>query len=138
MPSRAVTVRLPWCAMSIPHLDAHRTGGAFDHPHRGLYGVAVQVLHLPLGDFLDLRLGDLPGLVAPDSSFAAFLRKNDTGGVRISKVKERSAKMVMTTGIGAPFSSFWVWALKALQNSMMLRARWPSEGPLGGDGIEAH
>ena len=31
--------------------------------------------------------------------------------------------MVMTTGIGAPFSSFCVWALNALQNSMMLRPR---------------
>ena len=43
--------------------------------------------------------------------------------------------MVMTTGMGAPFSSFWVWALKALQNSMMLRPRWPSAGPIGGDGF---
>ncbi len=34
-----------------------------------------------------------------------------------------------------PFSRFWVWALNALQNSMMLRPRWPSAGPIGGDGL---
>src|SRR6516164_2180456 len=32
---------------------------------------------------------------------------------------------------------FWVWALNALQNSMMLRPRWPSAGPIGGDGLAA-
>src|SRR5207248_4614101 len=31
-----------------------------------------------------------PAALAPDSSFAAFLRKKDTGGVFISNVKERS------------------------------------------------
>src|ERR1700752_4788654 len=41
----------------------------------------------------------------------------------------------MTTGIGAPFSIFCVWALNALQNSMMFRPRWPSAGPIGGDGF---
>ena len=29
----------------------------------------------------------------------------------------------------------WVWALNALQNSMMFRPRWPSAGPIGGDGF---
>src|SRR5580692_1986340 len=43
----------------------------------------------------------------------------------------------MVTGIGAPFSSFCVWALNALQNSMMLRPRWPSAGPIGGEGFAA-
>src|ERR1700742_979016 len=43
----------------------------------------------------------------------------------------------MVTGIGAPFSIFWVWALNALQNSMMLRPRWPSAGPIGGDRLAA-
>src|SRR5262249_7392597 len=38
---------------------------------------------------------------------------------------------------GEPFSIFWVWALNALQNSMMLRPRWPSAGPIGGDGLAA-
>src|SRR5262245_5560764 len=43
----------------------------------------------------------------------------------------------MMTGIGTPFSIFWVCALNALQNSMMLRPRWPSAGPIGGDGLAA-
>src|SRR5262249_32308037 len=43
----------------------------------------------------------------------------------------------MITGIGTPFSIFWVCALNALQNSMMLRPRWPSAGPIGGDGLAA-
>src|SRR6516164_588256 len=43
----------------------------------------------------------------------------------------------MTTGIGEPFSSFCVCALNALQNSMMLRPRWPSAGPIGGEGFAA-
>src|SRR3954447_8307413 len=30
--------------------------------------------------------------------------------------------------------SDWVWALKALQNSMMLTPCWPSAGPTGGAG----
>src|ERR1700687_3441449 len=32
---------------------------------------------------------------------------------------------------------FWVAALKALQNSMILTPRWPSAGPTGGDGLAA-
>src|SRR5688572_25197258 len=43
--------------------------------------------------------------------------------------------MVMVTGTGMPFSIFWVCALNALQNSMMLRPRWPSAGPIGGAGF---
>src|SRR5262252_6256664 len=41
----------------------------------------------------------------------------------------------MTTGIGRPFSIFWVCALNCLQNSMMLTPCWPSAGPIGGDGL---
>src|SRR5207237_6743085 len=33
-----------------------------------------------------------------------------------------------------PFSC-WVWALNALQNSMMLTPCWPSAGPTGGAGL---
>src|SRR5262245_36981340 len=43
----------------------------------------------------------------------------------------------MTTGIGVPFSNLALWELKFLQNSMMLRPRWPSAGPIGGDGLAA-
>src|SRR5437868_4778422 len=41
----------------------------------------------------------------------------------------------MTVGIGAPFSSSCVAALNDLQNSMMLTPRWPSAGPIGGEGL---
>src|SRR5437588_54198 len=34
-----------------------------------------------------------------------------------------------------PGSRFCVWALNALQNSMMLRPRCPRAGPIGGDGL---
>src|SRR5271155_152600 len=34
-----------------------------------------------------------------------------------------------------PGSMFCVSALNALQNSMMLRPRWPNAGPIGGDGL---
>src|SRR6266567_2983212 len=34
-----------------------------------------------------------------------------------------------------PGSRFWVCALNVLQNSMMLRPRWPRAGPIGGDGL---
>src|SRR5260221_14793082 len=43
----------------------------------------------------------------------------------------------MITGIGTHFSIFWVCALSALQNSMMLSPRWRSAGPIGGDGLAA-
>src|SRR5262249_43163616 len=78
-----------------------------------------------------------PGVFAPLWMLAAFLRKWDTGGVLSSNVNERSAKMVMTTGVGAPFSKFCVCALNALQNSMMLRPRWRRAGPIGGEGFAA-
>jgi hypothetical protein len=41
----------------------------------------------------------------------------------------------MMTGTGMPFSIFAVWALNCLQNSMIGRPRWPSAGPIGGDGF---
>ena len=50
-------------------------------------------------------------------------------------VKDLSAKAVITTGIGRPFSMDCVRALKALQNSMMFRPRWPRAGPIGGAGL---
>jgi hypothetical protein len=42
---------------------------------------------------------------------------------------------VITTGSISPGSTLWVWALKALQNSMMFSPRWPSAGPTGGEGF---
>src|SRR5262249_56181851 len=40
----------------------------------------------------------------------------------------------MTTGMMSPACA-WVWALNALQNSMMLTPRCPSAGPTGGLGF---
>src|SRR6185437_1222120 len=78
-----------------------------------------------------------PGALDPLESFAAFFRKKEAGAVFISKVKDLSENTVMVTGIGMPFSWSCVLALNALQNSMMLRPRWPSAGPIGGDGLAA-
>src|ERR1700710_1467392 len=77
----------------------------------------------------------MPGDFEPEVSLAAFLRKYDAGAVFISKVKDLSENTVMVTGIGMFFSWSCVLALNALQNSMMLRPRWPSAGPIGGDGL---
>src|SRR5262249_57947137 len=43
----------------------------------------------------------------------------------------------MTTGIGIPFSILAVAALNCLQKSMIARPRWPSAGPIGGEGLAA-
>src|SRR5450755_217857 len=75
------------------------------------------------------------GLALPFSTLAAFLIRTVAGGVFITKVKLLSANAVITTGIGRPGSSFCVWALNALQNSMIFRPRWPSAGPIGGLGL---
>ena len=53
----------------------------------------------------------------------------------VTKEKVRSANAVITTGTGMPGSMPWVAALNSLQNSMMFRPRWPSAGPIGGDGL---
>jgi hypothetical protein len=66
---------------------------------------------------------------------AAFLISTVVGGVLMMKLKLLSAKAVITTGSGRPGSTFCVWALNALQNSMMFRPRWPSAGPMGGEGF---
>src|ERR1700754_2625571 len=75
------------------------------------------------------------GLEEPLSSLTAFLIRTVAGGVLMMKVKLLSAKAVITTGSGSPGSTPWVWALNALQNSMMFRPRWPRAGPIGGDGV---
>src|ERR1019366_3729205 len=75
------------------------------------------------------------GLAEPFSSFSAFLISTDAGGVFSTKVKDLSANAVMTTGRTRPGSMPCVCALKALQNSMMLSPRWPSAGPIGGEGF---
>ena len=79
----------------------------------------------------------LPGSLEPDFSLAAFFSRKLAGGVLVANEKLRSANTVITVGIGMPFSSSCVAALNALQNSMMLTPRWPSAGPIGGDGLAA-
>ncbi len=63
------------------------------------------------------------GFWLPFSTFAAFMMSTVAGGVFMMNVKLLSAYAVITTGIGRPGSTFCVCALKALQNSMMLRPR---------------
>src|SRR4051812_23363479 len=75
------------------------------------------------------------GLAEPLSSLMAFLISVVAGGVLMMKVKLLSANAVITTGSGRPGSTPWVWALNALQNSMMFSPRWPRAGPIGGDGL---
>jgi hypothetical protein len=94
----------------------------------GIHVGGGQVRHLGLGDFLGLLARELADLVGvgfwlPFSTFAAFLMSTVAGGVFMMNVKLLSAYAVITTGIGRPGSTFCVCALKALQNSMMLRPR---------------
>src|SRR5215510_15599051 len=65
---------------------------------------------------------------------AARLSSTAAGGVFTMNVKDRSWKIVTTTGRISP-SCPPVWALKPLQNSMMFTPCWPSAGPTGGDGF---
>src|SRR5688500_6282012 len=74
-----------------------------------------------------------PGFLVVGSP-AAFLRRTDAGGVFITKVKDRSEKTVITTGmIMSPCDADL--ELKSLQNAMMLTPCWPRAGPTGGEGL---
>src|SRR5688572_22233435 len=73
----------------------------------------------------------------PLSSPIACLIRTAAGGVFVMKVNERSSKTVISTGMIVPPVSPWVWALKALQNSMMFTPCWPRAGPTGGAGLAA-
>src|SRR5215210_5430613 len=75
------------------------------------------------------------GVPDPFGTPEAFFRRSAAGGVFVSKVNERSAKTVITTGIFKSGSICAVFALKALQNSMMLTPCWPRAGPIGGAGL---
>src|SRR6266851_4140232 len=92
---------------------------------------------VPLTEFMaastvkQLRSGILILAIA-----TARLISTGTGGVLVMKVKERSEKMVITTGMISPSWSFAdVFALNALQNSMMLTPCGPSAVPTGGAGV---
>src|SRR5579862_1903204 len=76
------------------------------------------------------------GSADPFARFTARLISTGTGGVLVMKVNERSEKIVMTTGMMRPSWSFAdVFALNALQNSMMLTPCGPSAVPTGGAGV---
>ena len=66
----------------------------------------------------------------------ASLISTAAGGVFVMKVKLRSSKTVISTGMIVP-ESCWVCALNALQKSMMLTPCWPRAGPTGGAGFAA-
>src|SRR5208282_4643093 len=78
----------------------------------------------------------LLGIGEPFSIPAARRSRIEAGGLLVTNVNERSAYTVTITGMTRP-CMFWVWALKALQNSMILTPRWPSAGPTGGEGFAA-
>src|SRR3954451_17293852 len=76
------------------------------------------------------------GSAEPLSSPSASLISTAAGGVLVMKVNERSSKTVITTGMIVPPWSC-VWALNALQNSMMFTPCWPSARRTGGAGLAA-
>src|SRR5262249_35167999 len=76
----------------------------------------------------------LPGSPDPFSTPAARLSSTAAGGVFLTNVNDRSAYTVMIHGMLSPACAC-VWALNALQNSMMLTPRCPSAGPTGGLGF---
>src|SRR5579863_6273788 len=78
----------------------------------------------------------LCGSGEPLAILTARLISTGTGGVLVMKVKDRSEKMVITTGMIRPSWSLPdVLALKALQKSMMLTPCGPNAVPTGGAGV---
>src|SRR5947208_15944543 len=74
------------------------------------------------------------GSPEPLSIRRASWMRTAAGGVFVMYVNERSSYTVISTGVMRPFWSA-VWALNALQNSMMLTPCCPSAGPTGGAGL---
>src|SRR5579863_3134489 len=78
----------------------------------------------------------LCGSAEPFAIATARLISTGTGGVFVMNVNERSEKIVITTGIIRPSCSLLeVFALNALQNSIMLTPCGPSAVPTGGAGV---
>src|SRR6266480_1102667 len=76
------------------------------------------------------------GSAEPLAKLTARLISTGTGGVFVMNVNERSLYIVMTAGIIRPSWSFAeVFALKALQNSMILTPCGPRAVPTGGAGV---
>ena len=74
------------------------------------------------------------GSAEPFGTLAARLSRIGAGGVFSTKVYDRSANTVTTTGMMRP-SCPAVFALKFLQKSMMLTPCGPSAVPTGGAGV---
>src|SRR5947208_5546187 len=74
------------------------------------------------------------GIAEPFSMPAALRIRSAAGGVRVTKVKERSSKTVTTAGTMAP-ANFAVRSLYSLTNAIMLMPCWPSAGPTGGAAV---
>src|ERR1700675_502488 len=74
------------------------------------------------------------GVLLPLPIPTASRNKKEAGGVLIMNVKLRSLYTVITTGKGVPLRICAVYALKALQNSIMFTPRGPNAGPTGGFG----
>src|SRR5690349_3671287 len=76
------------------------------------------------------------GSAEPLARLTARFTSTGTGGVLVMKVKDRSEKMVITTGMIRPSWSLpEVLALKALQKSIMLTPCGPRAVPTGGAGV---
>src|SRR4029078_12976944 len=75
------------------------------------------------------------GSPEPLSRFRASLISTAAGGVLVMNVNERSSYTLISTGVIWPLLGLCVWALNALQKSMMLTPCWPSAGPTGGAGL---
>src|SRR5690625_4663368 len=71
----------------------------------------------------------------PFLMFAALRSSTEAGGVLVMQLELLSLNTVISQGMGKPGSTCWVWALTALQNSMILAPCWPSAGPTGGLGL---
>src|SRR5262249_17275546 len=69
----------------------------------------------------------------PFSSPAACFKRNVVGGVFVMNVNERSSKIEISAGMIIPRCDS-VWALYALQKSMMLMPCGPRAGPTRGGG----
>src|SRR3990172_5395350 len=74
------------------------------------------------------------GMPEPLITPAAFLINSDAGGVFVMKLNDLSAYTVRTTGMMVSPNAC-VWALKALQNSMIFTPWGPRAGPTGGAGF---
>src|SRR5258708_37691563 len=75
-----------------------------------------------------------PGLPLPFSTPAAFLIRSAAGGVLVTKLNERSSKMVISAGMTDPDWAA-VRSLYSFKKAIMLMPCWPKAGPTGGAGV---